>query len=106
LQEEMICSSILPTATQYARNALFAGELPVHIKRLYPNLWKDDIDSGGKNQHEQELLDAQFAALEQDLSFSYHKINRQEQGLKLASQLQNEGNNDLCVVVYNFVDVI
>ena len=49
---------------------------------------------------------AQFAALEQDISFSYHKINRQEQGLKLASQLQNEANNDLCVVVYNFVDVI
>ena len=54
LQEEMICSSILPTATQYARNALFAGELPVQIKRLYPNLWKDDTDPGGKNQHEQE----------------------------------------------------
>ena len=106
LQEEKICSSILPTATQYARNALFAGELPVHIKRLYPNLWKDDIDSGGKNQHEQELLDAQFTELKQDVSFSYHKINRQEQGLKLASQLQNEANNDLCVVVYNFVDVI
>jgi hypothetical protein len=106
LQEEMICSSILPTATQYARNALFAGELPVHIKRLYPNFWKDDTDTGGKNQHEQELLRAQFAALEQDVSFSYHKIIRQEQGLKLASQLQNEANNDLCVVVYNFVDVI
>ena len=106
LQEEVICSSILPTATQYARNALFAGELPVHIKRLYPSLWKDDTDSGGKNQHEQELLRAQFAALEQDISFSYHKITRQEQGLKLASQLQNETNHDLCVVVYNFVDVI
>ena len=106
LQEEIICSSILPTTTQYARNALFAGELPVHIKRLYPKLWKDDIDSGGKNQHEEELLRAQFAALKQDLSFSYHKINRQEQGLKLVSQLQNEENNDLCVVVYNFVDVI
>ena len=106
LQEEIICSSILPTATQYARNALFAGELPVHIKRLYPNFWKDDTDSGGKNQHEQELLRAQFTALNQDVSFSYHKINRQEQGLKLASQLHNEQNNDLCVVVYNFVDVI
>ena len=106
LQEEMICSSILPTATQYARNALFAGKLPVHIKRLYPNFWRDDNDPGGKNQYEQELLDAQFAALEKDISFSYHKINRQEQGLKLASQLQNEAKNDLCVVVYNFVDVI
>ena len=40
LQEEMICSSILPTATQYARNALFAGELPVQIKRLYPTSGK------------------------------------------------------------------
>ena len=59
-----------------------------------------------KNQHEQELLRAQFAALKQDVSFSYHKINRQEQGLKLASNLQNEAKNDLCVVVYNFVDVI
>ena len=106
LQEEMICSSILPTTTQYARNALFAGELPVQIKRLYPNLWKDDTDPGGKNQHEQELLSGQLATLEREISFSYYKITRQEQGLKLASQLQNEANNDLCVVVYNFVDVI
>ena len=48
LQDEQICSSILPTATQYARNALFAGELPVNIKRLYPDFWKDDTDAGGK----------------------------------------------------------
>lgn len=106
LQKEQICSSILPTATQYARNALFAGELPVNIKRLYPDLWKDDTDAGGKNLFEKELLAAQFSALERDISFSYHKINRQDQGNKLAAQLQNESDNDLCVVVYNFVDVI
>ena len=87
-------------------NALFAGELPVNIKRLYPDLWKDDTDTGGKNLFEKELLAAQFSALEKDISFSYHKINRQDQGNKLAAQLQNESDNDLCVVVYNFVDVI
>ncbi|MEE3020290.1 MAG: PglZ domain-containing protein, partial [Bacteroidota bacterium] len=100
------CSSILPTATQYARNALFAGELPVNIKRLYPDFWKDDTDAGGKNLFEKELLAGQFSALEKDISFSYHKINRKDQGHKLAAQLQNESTNDLCVIVYNFVDMI
>ena len=106
VQQEMICSSILPTATQYARNALFAGQLPVHIKRLYPQLWKDDTDPGGKNLFEEELLTAQFASLDHEISWSYHKINRQDQGSKLAAQLHNESSHELCVVVYNFVDVI
>jgi DNA-binding response OmpR family regulator len=106
MQEETICSSILPTATQYARNALFAGELPVDIKRLYPQWWKDDTDDGGKNLFERELLDAQFKKLGADIKFSYHKITRSEQGQKLANHMVNEKNNDLCVVVYNFVDVI
>ena len=106
LQQETICSSILPTVTQYARNALFAGELPMDIKRLYPQWWKDDTDDGGKNLFEHELLDAQFKKLGADINFSYHKITRSEQGQKLANHMGNEKNNDLCVVVYNFVDVI
>jgi hypothetical protein len=76
------------------------------IKRLYPQWWKDDTDDGGKNLFERELLDAQLKKLGADIKFSYHKITRSEQGHKLANHMGNEKNNDLCVVVYNFVDVI
>ena len=44
--------SILPTSTQYARNSLFAGIMPMHIKEKFPQFWKDDHEEGGKNLFE------------------------------------------------------
>ena len=48
IEEDTIYTSILPTSTQYSRNAIFAGLLPSEIQKKYPNMWKNDEDDGGK----------------------------------------------------------
>src|SRR5947209_2939719 len=61
--EEECFYSILPTATQYARNAIFAGMMPVEIEKRFPNQWKNDDEDGGKNQSEEEFFRAQLKSL-------------------------------------------
>src|SRR5690606_22282063 len=98
--------SILPTATQYARNAIFAGLLPSEIEKRFPNLWLNDEDEGGKNMHEEELLQAQLKRLGKDIKMSYTKITNFANGKKLADNVANLLQNKLNVVVYNFVDML
>ena len=98
--------SILPTATQYARNAFFAGLLPLEMESHYPNWWKNDVDEGGKNLFEAEFLGAQLERLDADISYSYNKINKPNEASKFLDALKSEPTNDLRVVVYNFVDMI
>lgn len=99
--------SILPTATQYARNAIFSGLMPSEMERMYPNLWKNDIDEGGKNLHEEEFLDTQLKRLGlKDLVYEYYKIVNLRAGKKLVENFNGLKNNDLTVVVYNFVDML
>ena len=50
---EQLCCSILPTATQYARNALFAGLMPSEIKQRYPDWWTEEDAEESKNLNEQ-----------------------------------------------------
>ena len=59
--DEDVYFSILPTATQYARNAIFSGLMPLQIKEMYPALWVDEEDEEGKNLHEEALLREQMA---------------------------------------------
>jgi len=103
--EEIYCS-ILPTATQYARNSFFAGLMPSEIQKVYPNLWKNDEEEGGKNLHEEELLQGNLKRLGLDIKSSYNKITRLEAGRKLADNMSNLMNNQLNVIVYNFVDML
>lgn len=103
--EEMYVS-ILPTATQYARNAFFAGLMPSEIKKLHPNLWKDDHEEGGKNMFEEDLLHHQLKRLGKNMKVSYNKITRLEKGRKLAENVSNLMQNELNVIVYNFVDML
>ncbi len=99
--------SILPTATQYARNSFFSGLTPLEMKKKHPDLWKDDIDEGGKNLYEAEFLEAQFARLDLDrFSHCYHKITKVMAAQKLALQASELANYDLNVIVYNFVDTL
>lgn len=98
--------SILPTATQYARNAIFSGLMPADMKKKHPTLWLDDTDEGGKNLHEADFLEAQLKRLSLDLKWEYHKITNLKKGKKLADNFRNQKDNDLTVVVYNFVDMI
>lgn len=106
LDSEDMYYSILPTATQYARNALFAGLMPSDIEKTFPNLWKNEDDEGGKNLHEEELLGAQLKRLGFDFKWSYNKITNLAAGRRLADSFQNLMNNKLNVIVYNFVDML
>lgn len=104
-EEEMIYS-ILPTATQYARNAFFAGMMPSDIAKKYPQFWKGEEDEGGKNMFEKELLEVQLKNLKRDAKFSYNKITNLSAGKKLADNFNQLLSNQLNVIVYNFVDML
>ncbi|MCX2680792.1 PglZ domain-containing protein [Galbibacter sp. EGI 63066] len=98
--------SILPTATQYARNAIFSGLMPSEMERMHPKLWKNDTDSGGKNLHEADFLKDQIRRLGLSINWEYHKISNLKSGKQLAQNFKSQKDNDLTVVVYNFVDML
>jgi CheY-like chemotaxis protein len=98
--------SILPTATQYARNAIFSGLMPSEIEKRFPKLWLNDEEEGGKNLHEEALLQEQLKRLGKDVRMSYTKITNFAAGKKLSDNLSNLLQNKLNVIVYNFVDML
>jgi CheY-like chemotaxis protein len=107
LVEEDTFYSILPTATQYARNAIFSGMLPLDIEKKFSQQWKNDDEEGSKNLFEEEFLRAQLKALGKgDLRFSYTKVLNNHAGLDLVNNIHNGMVNDLNVIVYNFVDML
>src|SRR5687768_2623406 len=107
IQEEETFYSILPTATQYARNAIFAGLLPVDIEKQFPVQWKNDDEEGGKNMHEEDFFRDQLKRLgKNNLKVSYTKVVNNQAGLDLVNNIHNLLNNDLNVIVYNFVDML
>ncbi len=107
IHEEETFYAILPTATQYARNAIFAGMLPVDIEKNFPQQWKNDDEEGGKNLYEEDFLRAQLKKMgKADLKISYTKITNNHDGQKLVDNMHNMLQNDLNVIVYNFVDML
>jgi CheY-like chemotaxis protein len=98
--------SILPTATQYARNAIFSGLMPSEIEKRFPDLWLNDEEEGGKNLHEEAFMQAQMKRLGKDIRMSYNKITNFTAGKKLADNINNLFQNKLNVIVYNFVDML
>jgi len=107
INKEETFYSILPTATQYARNAIFAGLLPIDIKKKHPHLWVGEADEEGKNMHEEALLREQMIRLGlNNIKYSYNKITNMTAGRKLADTLNNVLGNQLNVLVYNFVDML
>jgi hypothetical protein len=107
LVEEDSFYSILPTATHYARNAIFTGMLPIDIEKKFQQEWKNDDEEGGKNLFEEEFLRAQLKALGKgDLRVSYTKVVNNQAGLDLLHNVHNLLTNDLSVIVYNFVDML
>jgi CheY-like chemotaxis protein len=103
--EELYCS-ILPTATQYSRNALFAGLMPLEINNMFPDVWLFDEDEGGKNLKEKELLEKQISRLGKNYKLRYEKISNLKAGKKLQESVSDLLNYDLNVIVYNFVDML
>ena len=98
--------SILPTTTAYSRNAIFSGYLPLEMKKNYPNLWVDEDSEEGKNNNEDKFLAKQIERNRLNIKHVYHKIKNQSQGKNLVEGANNLLNNDLSVIVYNFVDML
>lgn len=98
--------SILPTATQYSRNAIFSGLMPAQIRKMYPNLWVDEEEDEGKNLNEEALIKTQIERFRKKFTFSYNKINTNQAGEKYNESVKSLLGNDLNVVVFNFVDML
>ena len=106
LEKEVPYYSILPTATQYARNAIFSGLLPLEMEKQFPQYWKNDPEEGGKNLYEAEFLSAQLKRLGLKIKEDYFKITNLASGKKLVENFKGLKDNDLVTVVYNFVDML
>ncbi len=105
IDEDLYCS-ILPTATQYARNAIFSGLMPEQIEKMFPELWVDEDEEEGKNLNEEPLIKTQLERYRRKNTFSYHKINTSAEADRLMNQLNELEKNDLNVVVFNFIDML
>ncbi len=105
IDESTYCS-ILPTATQYARNAIFSGLMPIDIARMFPHLWVDEDSEEGKNLNESELIESLFTRYRRQCRYSYNKINNSVAGERLMRDFANLEQNDLNVVVFNFIDML
>ena len=106
IESDEIYYSILPTTTQFARNSFFAGMLPSEIEKNYRQYWTNEDEEGSKNQYEKELLQEQLKRHRKDMKISYNKITNLTAGRKLVDSLSNLMQNDLNVIVYNFVDML
>ena len=106
LEKEVSYFSILPTATQYARNAIFSGLTPLEMEKKFPQYWKNDPDEGGKNLYEAEFLTEQLKRLGLNIKQEYYKITNFAAGKRLADNFKSLKNNELTTIVYNFVDML
>lgn len=104
--EEDIYMSILPTATQYARNAIFSGLMPNKIAEMFSDLWVDEDEEEGKNLNEGPLIQTQIERFRRHDTYSYHKINDSTGAEKFMEKLNTLQKNDLNVLVVNFIDML
>ena len=104
--EEELYTSILPTATQYARNAIFSGLMPSQIKEMFPALWVDEEEDEGKNLNEEALIETQISRYRRKDTFSYNKVVTSVAAEKYLDSLHNLSKNDINVLVINFIDML
>ncbi len=107
VEEEDFFYSILPTSTQYSRNAIFAGLMPSEIQAYYPEWWLNDNEEGGKNMFEANLISEQLRrTVRKDLKYDYIKITKTQQAKQLSDNIMNYASNDITFIVYNFIDML
>lgn len=107
VEEEDYFYSILPTSTQYSRNAIFSGLFPLEIDKRYPDWWKNDVDEGGKNLHEGDLLSELVKrAFRKPIKHDYIKVTNVANARQLQDNILNYLNNDFTAIVYNFIDML
>ena len=105
VQAEEQYTSILPTATQYARNAIFSGLLPLQIQEMYPQYWVEEGDEESKNQYEKELVQTLLDRYRRRETFQYWKINESDFCERVVHQLRGV-QAPLTIVVLNFIDML
>lgn len=103
--EDFYCS-ILPTATQYARNAIFAGLTPLAIDKIMPDLWLNYSEEGGKNKYEEDFLRRQLQTYGKNYKWVFEKLVRPEASKRLIDNISKIYNADFSVIVYNFLDIL
>ena len=106
IENEELYTTILPTATQYARNAIFSGLMPVDIEQMFPDLWVDEESEEGKNLNEAPLIQTLLDRYRRKVHFSYNKMNDSAAGDKLIQNFGMFKNYELNVLVFNFVDML
>ena len=106
IEKDDLYYSILPTATQYSRNAIFSGMMPLDIQKKRPDLWRNDDEEGAKNEYEPELLEHQMEKEGIEESFYFDKIFNNKQGQKIVDNYKDLLNHKLSVLVFNFVDIL
>ena len=106
VESEELYTTILPTATQYARNAIFSGLMPVDIEKMFPDLWVDEESEEGKNLNEAPLIQTLLDRYRRKVHFSYNKMNDSVAGEKLIQNMGKLKNFELNVLVFNFVDML
>lgn len=104
--DEGLYTTILPTATQYARNSIFSGLMPAQIEKMFPDLWVDEDSEEGKNLNESPLISTLFERYRRKCKFSYNKINDSAAGERLLRDFTQLEANDLNVIVFNFIDML
>lgn len=105
-EKEEMYMSILPTTTQYARNALFAGMTPFEISTNYPEKWVADDEDGGRNTHEEALFESLLMRERIQDKHKYIKVTSLKSAHDMLDQLPNCLHVDLSVIVYNFIDTL
>src|SRR5690606_24191584 len=98
--------SILPTATQYARRAIFSGLTALQMEKQLTHCWKKDTGDGGTCLFDAEFLEDQLRRLRLNIKFADHKITNLKDGKKLSENFRTMKDNKLIALVYNFVDMI
>jgi hypothetical protein len=98
--------SILPTATPFSRNSIFSGLYPLQIQQRHPDLWEMGQDEASLNQHEEELLEIYMGRNHLKDPFKYEKVDRPEDGKKVAGKMKNYVQSPFTAIVYNFVDTL
>lgn len=98
--------SILPTATPYSRNAIFAGLYPLEIKQKHPQLWDMGQEETSLNRHEEELLKRHLKRHHLSAQVKYEKIIQPEDGNRIADKISNYTQSPFTSIVYNFVDTL
>ena len=103
---EELYTTILPTSTQYARNAIFAGLMPADIARMYPDFWVDEDEDESLNAYEKDLVQTQLDRFRRKEKFTYSKLNDSSAGEKFLGKLNSSKDTPLQVIVLNFIDML